>query len=479
MAIDTQTAPAATDPQAIPRSRSAEISHVLRTGPWLLSIHPHVSICPQMSVQTRRVVVTGLGLVTPLATGVAQTWSRLIAGGSGIVSLADHPNRQYQAIPSKVAALVKHGSGEGEFDLSKWIDKGNEKRMSPFIQYAMCAAKQAIEDSGWKPVAEEDRHRTGICVGSGIGCIDEVAETSASFESQGLRKISPYFVPKILVNLAAGHLSMKYGFQGPNHSASTACATGAHSIGDAMRFIQYGDADVMIAGGTESSVSPLSMAGFARARSLSCNFNDRPTEASRPFDKDRDGFVIGEGAGIVVLEELEHALARGAPIYAEVCGYGLSGDAHHMTAPPDDGNGAARAMKRALATGNIQPDDVGYINAHATSTELGDLAETRAIKSVFCNGQDTRSGLCVSSTKGSIGHLLGAAGAVEAIFTILSLKHRIVPPTLNLHRVDAEFTLDYVPLKSRELPELRYALSNSFGFGGTNCSLLFGRWTGR
>ncbi|KAJ3190450.1 Mitochondrial beta-keto-acyl synthase [Gaertneriomyces sp. JEL0708] len=417
----------------------------------------------------RRVVVTGLGLVTPLGTGTQHVWGRLVAGHSGITSLQHLA--AYKDIPSQIAGLVPRGSkADGGFDINEWVPKSESRNMSMFIQYAMSAAKQALDDSGYRPQTDEERWRTGVCFGSGIGSLDDIESTSKSFNEQGLRRVSPFFIPRILINLPAGHIALSNGLQGPNHSVSTACTTGAHSLGDAYRFILHSDADVMVAGGTEASTSPLAMAGFARARALSTAFNHEPTRASRPFDKDRDGFVIGEGAGAVVLEELEHARKRGAKIYAEILGYGLSCDAHHITAPPDDGNGARRAMARALETAQTKPEEVGYINAHATGTGLGDIAETRAIISLFPNPPP------VSATKASIGHLLGAAGAVESIFTILALHDQVLPPTINLENPDPECTLDYVPLKSRSTDGLRRAVTNSFGFGGTNASLVFGRW---
>ncbi|KAI8819438.1 thiolase-like protein [Fimicolochytrium jonesii] len=438
----------------------------------------------------RRVVVTGLGLVTPLGTGVAHSWERLIAAHSGIVSLNGriHPETgtTYNGIPSQVAALVpKPGGVRGEedvgvFRVEEWLTKAESRNMAPFMHYASSVAQQALTDAGWETRTARDKERTGVCFGSGIGCLEDIAATAASFSESGLKKISPYFVPKILINLAAGHISMKHGLQGPNHAASTACTTGAHSIGDAMRFIQYGDADVMVAGGAEASVSPLAMAGFAKSRALSTKYNHDPPSASRPFDSHRDGFVIGEGAGCVVLESLEHATKRNARIYAEMRGYGLSGDAFHITAPPEDGNGAARAMCRALETAGMRREEVDYVNAHATSTGLGDLAETRAIKSVF---GPHAANLAVSSTKSAIGHLLGAAGAVEAIFTILAIHHNILPPTLNLHNASPaeEFSLDYVPLEARRVTKeggVRAALTNSFGFGGTNACLAFAKYLG-
>ncbi|TPX31798.1 hypothetical protein SmJEL517_g04967 [Synchytrium microbalum] len=421
----------------------------------------------------RRVVVTGLGIVSPLGVGTKYVWSRLLAGDCGVVSLRNKPhlatNKSYDDLPSQIAGLVprsSQGIKDGTWRVEDWLTRGEEKKTAPFIHYAIAASQQALEDAGWKPETDHERMQTGVCIGSGIGCIDEVYNTALAYHEHGLRKVHPYFVPKILTNLAAGHVSMRFGLQGPNHSCSTACATGAHSIGDAARFIQHGDADVMLAGGTEASVSP--------ARSLSTAFNDTPEQASRPFDRDRDGFVIGEGAGVVVLEELEHAKARGARVYAELKGYGASGDAYHITAPTEDGRGAANAMRRALAQAGVGVHEVGYVNAHATSTDLGDLAETRAIKSVF-QGPSLES-VAVSSTKGATGHLLGAAGAVEAIFTILSIYNDVLPPSLNLHHLHDEFTLNYVALQARDLTSqgkrVKAALNNSFGFGGTNSIIL-------
>ncbi|KAF9198407.1 Mitochondrial beta-keto-acyl synthase [Haplosporangium sp. Z 27] len=432
-----------------------------------------------MALNPRRVVVTGLGLVTPLGIGVQQTWSKLIAAECGVVSLKGlaSPNDLpgFDTLPSQVGAIVKREGGQelGGFDSTEWLDRGDESRMAMFTQYAIAAAKMAIKDARLENLSEDEKELTGVCLGSGIGSLDDMASTSLSYAKSGYRRMSPMFVPKILINMAAGHLTMKFGFRGPNHAVSTACTTGAHSIGDASRFIQYGDADIMIAGGSESCIHPLAVAGFAKAKSLATQFNDRPSEASRPFDRDRDGFVIGEGAGVVVLEEYERAKKRGATIYAELKGYGLSGDAHHMTAPPENGSGAAMAMRRALKASRLTPADIGYVNAHATSTNQGDIAENRAIKAVFDGHHDS---IAVSSTKGAVGHLLGAAGAVEAIFTILAVKNDILPPTLNLHNYDdnGEFTLNYVPLKAQE-KVLNAALTNSFGFGGTNASLCFAK----
>ncbi|KAF9167286.1 Mitochondrial beta-keto-acyl synthase [Actinomortierella ambigua] len=438
-----------------------------------------------MASNLRRVVVTGLGLVTPLGIGIEQTWSRLIAAECGLVSLKDirlnndspaHPRlATFEGLPSQVAAVVKREGGRaaGAFDGAEWLERGDEKRMALFTQYAIAATRMAIEDAKYENATEAQKERTGVCLGSGIGSLDDMANTSVGYVENGYRKMSPMFVPKILINMAAGHLTMKLGYKGPNHAASTACTTGAHSIGDAMRFIQFGDADVMVAGGSEACIHPLAVAGFAKAKSLATRYNDSPQEASRPFDKDRDGFVIGEGAGVVVLEEYEHAKKRGARIYAEIKGYGVSGDAHHMTAPPSDGAGAAMAMRRALHNARLTAADIQYINAHATSTQQGDIAENRAIKSVFDGYHDK---IAVSSTKGAIGHLLGAAGAVEAIFTVLAVKSNILPPTLNLHAYDegGEFNLNYVPLRAQE-KIVNAALTNSFGFGGTNASLCFAK----
>ncbi|KAI7884032.1 putative beta-ketoacyl synthase [Lichtheimia hyalospora FSU 10163] len=420
----------------------------------------------------RRVVVTGLGLVTPVGVGVKHAWTNLLKGQCGITKLV---GEEYEKLPVQIAAQVPQGPKEqGQFTSSEWLDRGDDRVMGTFTQYAIAAARQALEDADWKPQDDIGKERTGVCIGSGMGSFGDIVSTSVSFDKAGHRKVSPMFVPRILINMAAGHLTIKYGFQGPNHAASTACTTGAHSIGDAMRFIQFGDADVMVAGGSESCVHPLAISGFAKAKALASQYNDNPTEASRPFDSDRCGFVMGEGAGVVVLEELEHAKKRGAKIYAEVAGYGLSGDAHHMTASPADGAGAIRSMRRALAAAELTPDQIDYVNAHATSTPVGDAAENQAIKTVFDGHWDK---INVSSTKGATGHLLGAAGSVEAIFAILALHNKILPPTLNLHRTDEEFNLNYVPLVAQEHNDIRAALTNSFGFGGTNSSLCFTKFT--
>ncbi|CAO3652550.1 unnamed protein product [Cunninghamella blakesleeana] len=421
----------------------------------------------------RRVVVTGLGLVTPIGVGVKTAWNNLIQSHCGIVSLEEQPG--FEQLPIKIAALVPKGPYEqGQFTASEWLDKGDDRTMATFTQYSISAAHQAIRDAGWNTASDIQKERTGVCIGSGMGSFDDIFSTSVAFANGGPKKVSPMFVPRILINMAAGHLTMKYGFSGPNHAVSTACTTGAHSIGDAMRFIQYGDADVMIAGGTEACVHPLSITGFARAKSLASGYESSPTEASRPFDSERSGFVMGEGSGMVVLEEYEHAKKRGAKIYAELKGYGLSGDAHHMTAPPSDGSGAMKSMKRALQHARLDPKDIDYVNAHATSTPVGDAAENQAIKSVFDGYWDK---IHVSSTKGATGHLLGAAGSVEAIFTILAIKNNILPPTLNLKNTSnpEEFNLNYVPLKAKTDINVRAALTNSFGFGGTNATLCFSK----
>lgn len=438
------------------------------------------------STTGRRVVVTGLGLVTPLGTGVRHAWSNLLAGKTGVVSLVGHNgDHRYAALPSTVGALVEQGSIEdGKWDPDAYLARGEARSMARFTQYAVGCAAQALADSGLSPdtFTDEQRTRAGVCIGSGIGSFDDVYETSVAFHLGGARKVSPLFVPRLLINMAAGHVSMRYGLRGPNHAASTACTTGNHVLGDASRFILHGDADVMLAGGSESCIHPLAVAGFARAKSLATNYNDDPAAASRPFDRDRCGFVIGEGAGCMVLEELEHAKKRGAKIYAELSGYGLSADAHHMTAPHSDGLGARLAMTNALRHARLQPKDIGYVNAHATSTVLGDVAENRAIRSLLLDGANgghaRASDVNVSSSKGALGHLLGAAGTVESIFTVLALYHGVRPPTANLDNLPdgGEFDLNYVPKQAQEDKELRHALSNSFGFGGTNASLCWSRF---
>ncbi|KAI8297177.1 hypothetical protein K4K59_003622 [Colletotrichum sp. SAR11_240] len=373
----------------------------------------------------RRVVVTGLGAISPFGVGVRNTWKRLLAGESAITSVANfEPQKHWKDLTSTVAGVVpSHGTGPEQWRPSDWLNATEQRRMSKFAQYAVACADMAMKDAAWKPESQDDLEATGVCLGSGIGNLEEIYETSLAFNQQGYKKVSPLFVPKILINLAAGHVSMKYGLQGPNHAVTTACTTGAHSIGDAMRFIAFGDADVMVAGGTESCIHPLTFAGFGRARSLSTAYNHNPHASCRPFDRDRNGFVVSEGAAVLVLEELEHARARGAHIYAEVRGYGCSGDANHMTAPRDDGHGAFRAMKAALKNAGIPPADVSYVNAHATATQVGDVAEASAIRSIMTGeeGHADESQITVSSTKGAVGHLLGAAGAIEAMFAVLSV----------------------------------------------------------
>jgi 3-oxoacyl-[acyl-carrier-protein] synthase II len=416
----------------------------------------------------RRVVVTGMGLVTPLGCGVGPVWERLIDGQSGIRAIQDF---DVSDMPCKIAGQVPRGeTASGLFNADDWMAPKDQRKVEPFIVYAMAAAVQAVEDSGWKPTDEEPRERTGVMIGSGIGGLDGIASTALVLQEKGPRRVSPFFIPACLINLASGHVSIRYGFKGPNHSVVTACSTGAHAIGDASRLIGLGDADVMVAGGAEAAVCRIGLAGFAAARALSTAFNDDPPAASRPWDKDRDGFVMGEGAGIVVLEELEHAKRRGAKIYAEVIGYGMSGDAYHITAPAPDGNGGYRAMRGALKSAALEPNQIDYDNAHGTSTPLGDEIELGAVKRLF---GEAAYKLSMSSTKSAIGHLLGAAGSVEAIFSILAMRDGVVPPTRNLDNPSDGCDIDLVPHKAKERP-VKYALSNSFGFGGTNASLVFG-----
>ncbi|MCC7166062.1 MAG: beta-ketoacyl-ACP synthase II [Rhodospirillales bacterium] len=415
----------------------------------------------------RRVVVTGMGLVTPLGCGLEANWSRLMASQSGLRAI---DRFDVSDMPARIAGLVTFGKDEPhQFDVDKWVSPKERRRMDDFIVYGLGAAGMAIEDSGWAPATDEDKERTGVMIGSGIGGLSTIYETSLVLKDGGPRKVSPFFIPASLINLVSGQVSIKYGFRGPNHAAVTACSTGAHALGDAARLIQFGDADVMVAGGAEAAVCRLGLAGFAAARALSTGFNDTPTRASRPWDKDRDGFVMGEGAGVVVLEDLDHAKKRGARIYAEVIGYGLSGDAHHITAPAEDGNGAFRAMQAALKRAQIDVDAVDYVNAHGTSTPLGDEIELGAVKRLF---GPAAYKLSMSSTKSAIGHLLGAAGAVEAIYSILAIVRQAVPPTLNLDNPSEGCDIDLVAHKAKERP-VTVALSNSFGFGGTNASLVF------
>jgi 3-oxoacyl-[acyl-carrier-protein] synthase II len=415
----------------------------------------------------RRVVVTGIGIVSPLGVGVENVWKRLIKGESGISSIQSF---DVSDLPAKIAGQVPRGDiSSGKFNPDEYVTPKDQKKMDDFIVMAMAAADEAVKDAGWQPKTDAERNSTGVMIGSGIGGLNVIYETSQILKEKGPRRVSPFFIPAALINLASGHVSIKYGFRGPNHSVVTACATGSHAIGDAARMIMLEDADVMVAGGAESTINRLGIAGFAASRALSTNFNDNPTAGSRPWDKDRDGFVMGEGAGIVILEEYEHAKARGAKIYAEVVGYGMSGDAHHITAPAEDGNGGFRAMQAALKRAKLNPSDIDYINAHGTSTPLGDEIELGAVKRLF---GDHAYELTMSSTKSAIGHLLGAAGAVEAIFSILALRDQVAPPTLNLDNPSEGCDIDLAP-KQAKPRKIRNVLSNSFGFGGTNASLVF------
>jgi len=415
----------------------------------------------------KRVVVTGIGLVTPLGIGAEFVWKRLIEGRSGIRAIQSF---DVSDLPAKIAGQVPQGDiASGHFNADDWVPPKDQRKMDDFIVFALAAAEQAVSDAGWKPGGTEDCERTGVMIGSGIGGLPGITEGAITLHERGPRRLSPFFIPSNLINLASGHVSIRYGFKGPNHAVVTACSTGAHAIGDAARMIMWDDADVMVCGGAEAAVCRLGIAGFAAARALSTGFNDEPSKASRPWDEKRDGFVMGEGAGIVVLEDLEHARKRGAKIYAEIVGYGMSGDAYHITAPAEDGNGAYRAMCNALKRAALTPDKIDYVNAHGTSTQVGDEIELGAVKRVF---GDHAYKLSMSSTKSSIGHLLGAAGSVEAIFCILAMRDGIVPPTLNLENPSAGCDIDLVPLRAKERP-VHYALSNSFGFGGTNASLIF------
>jgi 3-oxoacyl-[acyl-carrier-protein] synthase II len=408
-----------------------------------------------------------MGLVTPLGCGVEHTWRRLINGQSGITAIQSF---DVSDLPSKIAGQVPRGDrASGGFDADQVIDTKDRRKMDDFIQFAVGAANEALDDAGWHPTDEEERERTGVMIGSGIGGLKFIEDGVNTINEKGPRRLTPFFLPATLINLAAGQVSIRNHFKGPNHAVVTACSTGAHAIGDAARLIQLDDADVMIAGGTESAICRLGIAGFAAARALSTNFNDTPQRASRPWDRDRDGFVMGEGAGLVVLEELEHARKRGAKIYAEVVGYGMSGDAHHVTAPPEDGNGGYRSMRAALKRARLNPEDIDYVNAHGTSTPLGDEVELGAVKRLF---GDAAYKLSMSSTKSAIGHLLGAAGSVEAIFSIKAINDGVAPPTLNLDNPSEGCDIDLVPHEAKQR-KVRAALSNSFGFGGTNASLIF------
>jgi len=419
----------------------------------------------------RRVVITGLGMVTPLGCGVETTWSALLAGRSGARRITEF---QVDDLACQIACIIPRGDGtDGSFDPDDWMEPKEQRKVDDFIVYAMAAADQAVRDAGWLPTDHEGQTRTGVLIGSGIGGINGIVEAGFTLRDKGPRRLSPFFIPGRLINLASGHVSIRYGFKGPNHAVVTACSTGAHAIGDAARLIALDDADVMIAGGTESPVNRISVAGFAAMRALSTSFNDNPTAASRPYDRDRDGFVMGEGSGIVVLEELGHALARGARIYAEVVGYGLTGDAHHITAPSEDGDGAYRCMAAALKRAGLSPHDVDYVNAHGTST-MADGIELGAVERLVGDAARTIS---MSSTKSMTGHLLGAAGAIEAIFSTLAIRDGMVPPTINLDNPSVDTQIDLVPHKARE-KKVKVAVSNSFGFGGTNASLVLRAFEG-
>ncbi|MBN8871267.1 MAG: beta-ketoacyl-ACP synthase II [Rhodospirillales bacterium] len=415
----------------------------------------------------RRVVVTGMGIACPLGLGVEHVWRRLINAESGIGAIQAFDTKD---LPCKVAGEVPTGvKADGKLDIAEWVPVKDQKKMDRFIHLALAAGVQAVEDSGWVPESEDDRNATGVMIGSGIGGLETIFEASLQVHSGKARRLSPFFIPSALINLASGHLSIRYGFKGPNHAVVTACATGVHAIGDAARLIMWGDADVMVAGGAEAAVNEIGIAGFCASRALSTGFNDEPARASRPWDKDRDGFVMGEGAGVLVLEELEHARARGAKIYAEVVGYGMSGDAYHITAPAEGHDGAFRSMKAAMRNGGITPEQIQYVNAHGTSTPMGDDLELEAVERMF--GDHAKS-IAMSSTKSATGHLLGAAGAIEAIFSILAIRDNVAPPTLNLETPSRESVIDRVAKTAQER-RIDVALSNSFGFGGTNASVIF------
>jgi 3-oxoacyl-[acyl-carrier-protein] synthase II len=420
-------------------------------------------------MQMRRVVITGIGMVSPLAADAETTWARLLEGQSAARKVAEF---EVDDLPAQIACRLPFGDGsDGTYNADDWMEPKEQRKVDDFIVYGVAAAEQALADADWHPQSDEDQIATGVLIGSGIGGIEGIVETGHVLRDRGPRRVSPFFIPGRLINLVSGHVSIRHRLRGPNHSVVTACSTGAHAIGDASRLIALGDADVMVAGGTESPVCRISMAGFAACKALSTSRNEDPTAASRPYDRDRDGFVMGEGAGVVVLEELEHARARGAKIYAEVVGYGLSGDAYHITAPSEDGEGAERCMRSALARAGIAPAEIDYINAHGTST-MADTIELGAVERVLGNAAGKIS---MSSTKSCIGHLLGAAGAVEAIFCTLAIRDQVVPPTINLDNPDVETAIDLVPHVKRERP-VDIALSNSFGFGGTNASLVLRRF---
>ncbi len=414
----------------------------------------------------RRVVVTGLGLVTPVGCGVEASWSNLLAGANGARRVEEF---EVSDIASQIGCFVPRGAKEdGEFNADDWMEPKEQRKVDDFIVYALAAADQAMADSGFEPKTDEQKERAGVLIGSGIGGLSGIADTSILLKEKGPRRVSPFFIPGRLINLASGYVSIRHQLKGPNHAVVTACSTGSHAIGDAARLIALDDADVMVAGGTESPICRIALAGFAACRALSTGFNDDPQKASRPYDKDRDGFVIGEGSGIVILEELEHAKARGAKIYGEVIGYGMSGDAYHITAPSESGDGAYRCMKNAMKRAGISGADIDYVNAHGTSTPMGDEIELKAVERLFGNAAGD---LAMSSTKSAIGHLLGAAGAVEAIFSLLAMRDNIVPPTLNLDNPSVETAIDLAPHVSKQR-KISTVLSNSFGFGGTNASLI-------
>ncbi|CAN7312988.1 beta-ketoacyl-ACP synthase II [Phenylobacterium sp. LjRoot219] len=422
----------------------------------------------------RRVVVTGIGLVTPLGQGTEHSWKQILAGKSGAGNITAFDTTDYACrVACEVPRVDGRGGGgpdvAGSFDPDQTMSAKDRRRVDDFILYAIAAADEAVRDSGWAPEDDEGRERTGVMIGSGIGGLGPIADTAIELKEKGPRRVSPFFIPSALINLASGQVSIRHSFKGPNHSVVTACATGAHAIGDAARIIKYGDADVMVAGGAESAVVPVGIAGFIACRALSTAFNDEPQKASRPYDKDRDGFVMGEGAGVLVLEEYEHAKARGAKIYAEVVGYGMAGDAYHITAPAEDGDGGYRAMRAAIKDAGIQASDIDYINAHGTSTPLGDEIELRAVERLLGNAA---ANMVMSSTKGATGHLLGAAGAIEAAFTCLAIRDQIAPPTINLDNPSVETEIDLVPHEAKPM-KIEVALSNSFGFGGTNASVVF------
>jgi len=415
----------------------------------------------------RRVVVTGMGMVSSLGVGIKTNWDGLMASKSGIRKIE---NFDVTDLPAKIGGQVPEGpTEEGKFTADDWVSPKDRRRMDDFIVYGLAAAEQAVQDSGWVAEEDEEAWRTGVLIGSGIGGLSEISGGAITVNEGRARRLSPFFIPASLINLVSGHVSIRNGFKGPNHAVVTACSTGAHAIGDAARIIMWDDADVMVAGGAEAAICPLGVAGFCAARALSTGFNDTPEQASRPWDKDRDGFVMGDGAGVVVLEELEHAKKRGAKIYGEIVGYGMSGDAHHITAPAEDGNGGYRCMQAALKRAGLNPEDIDYVNAHGTSTPLGDEIELGAVKRLF---GDHAYNISMSSTKSAIGHLLGAAGAVEAIFSILAMNNGVVPPTLNLENPSDGCDIDLVPKTPKER-KVRTVLSNSFGFGGTNASLVF------